>query len=165
MSRAAIKPLLAILLLMAAHPLAHGQAGSIGGVVGKTDKSLSGGTEPPEAPSRAKRERPVDRENADQPAGVSGRWRWSANCTLGSYQGEFVLTQTSRGNFSGGFGQAFAGGTGPVADGHISGASVSFTQTSVSHYWKGQLSGNRMSGTISGGSVHAANCSWEASRK
>jgi hypothetical protein len=42
MSGAAAKPLLAILIFLAGGSLAFGQAGAIGGTIGKTDKSVSG---------------------------------------------------------------------------------------------------------------------------
>ena len=42
MSRTATKLLLAILIVLAGGSLAFGQAGSVGGVVGKIDKSVSG---------------------------------------------------------------------------------------------------------------------------
>ena len=169
MHGAATKPLLAILIVIAGGSLAFGQAGSVGGVVGKTDKSVSGGgaaSETQEQPTpRSRAQRPIDKRSSDQASegSLSGRWRWSAACTLGHYEGEFDLAQTSHGNFNGSF--SGAGGAGPITDGHISGSSVSFTQTSVSHYWKGQLTAGRMSGTISGSGIHYAKCSWEAARK
>jgi hypothetical protein len=55
MSRAATKPLLAVIIFLASGALAF-QAGSTGGTIGKTDKSISGGegTKPPgEKPQRA----------------------------------------------------------------------------------------------------------------
>ena len=47
MRGAAAKSLLAILTVLASHSLAFGQAGSIGGTIGKTDKSVSGEESPP----------------------------------------------------------------------------------------------------------------------
>jgi hypothetical protein len=161
----ATKSLLAILIVLAGCSLVFGQAGSVGGVVGKTDKSLSGGGVAPEtqAEPRSKGERHTDGHKSDQPSGssVSGRWHWSADCTLGHYQAEFDLAQTSPGNFNG----HFVGDVGTIADGHISGTRLSFTQTNVNHYWKGQLAAGHMKGTISGSGVHYANCSWEASKE
>jgi len=167
MRDAAIEPLLAISIFLASSTLALGQAGSIGGVVGKTDKSVSGGGTAPEIQSRTKSrsrdQRPTERGNPDQASGgsVSGRWRWSAACTLANYQGEFDLAQTSRGNFNG----HFVGDAATITDGHISGSSLSFTQPNVDHYWKGQLTAGQMKGTISGSGIHYARCSWEASKK
>jgi hypothetical protein len=142
------------------------QAGSTGGTIGKTDKSISGGEAAPETQtrtkSRSKGQRPIDQGNADQPLGVSfsGRWAWSAECSSGHWQGEFNLAPTSRGNFNGSFGSTLLG---TIADGHINGASLAFTRKIpfVTQYWKGQLAGGRIKGTLSGNE----NCSWEAVRK
>ena len=54
MSGAAAKPLLAIIILLTGGSLAFGQAGSIGGTIGKTDKSVSG-VEEPRAPAKSRR--------------------------------------------------------------------------------------------------------------
>jgi hypothetical protein len=56
MSSAATRPILVVILLLAGWSLAFGQAGSTGGMIGKTDKSVSGGqvVKPPaEKPQRA----------------------------------------------------------------------------------------------------------------
>ena len=56
MSRAAAKTLLAVILFLVGGSLAFGQAGSAGGLIGRTDKSVSGGEEtkqPTEKPHRA----------------------------------------------------------------------------------------------------------------
>ena len=47
MSGAATKPLLAIIIFFAGGSLAFGQAGSTGGTIGKTEKSISGGEQAP----------------------------------------------------------------------------------------------------------------------
>ena len=167
MSGTAIKYFLAMSIVLTSGSLAFGQAGSIGGVVGKTDKSVSGGGAAPEiqtrSKSRSRDQRPTKRGNPDQASGgsLSGRWRWNADCTLGHYQAEFDLVQTSPGNFNG----SFVGDVGTITDGHISGSSLSFTQTNVNHYWKGQLTAGRIKGRISGSGIHYARCSWEASKK
>jgi hypothetical protein len=56
MSRATTRPVLAVILFLASGSLAFGQAGSTGGIIGKTDKSVSGGEQvkpPAEKPQRA----------------------------------------------------------------------------------------------------------------
>lgn len=163
MPDATIKSLLAILIFLAGGSLAFGQAGSIGGVVGKTDKSLTGGGVVPETQAEPHSKHWTDGHKPDQPSGGSlfGRWRWNAACTLANYHGEFDLAQTSRGNFNG----HFIGDAATITDGHISGSSLSFTQPNVAHYWKGQLAAGRMTGRISGSGIHYANCSWEASKE
>jgi hypothetical protein len=136
MSGAAAKPLLAIILFFAGGSLAFGQAGSTGGTIGKTDKSVSGGesASEPHTPtkSRSKGQRPIGRGTSDQSSGVpvAGRWRWSADCTVGHWQGEFDLAQTSRGNFNGSFAGTSAHDVGTITDGHTNGTSISFTRTS-----------------------------------
>jgi hypothetical protein len=76
MSGAAAKPLLAIIILLTGGSLAFGQAGSIGGTIGKTDKSVSG-VEEPRAPakSRSKGQRRVDGGGSDQSSQASGAGR------------------------------------------------------------------------------------------
>lgn len=79
MSGAAAKPLLAIIILLTGGSLAFGQAGSIGGTIGKTDKSVSGVESPAEprtpAKSRSKGPRRVDGGGSDQSSEASGARR------------------------------------------------------------------------------------------
>src|SRR5665213_3856421 len=77
----ATKPLLAILILLASDPLAFGQAGSIGGAIGKTDKSVSGEETPrrihPAKRSAAKAERRSPPRRGSTDGGVArydGTW-------------------------------------------------------------------------------------------
>jgi hypothetical protein len=167
MRGAAIKSLLAVILLLAAGSLALGQAGSTGGTLGKTGKSLSGEDSPAAPETRTKpRTKEADRDSSDQSPGVSvaGRWRWDADCGAGGHwQGEFDLNETSRGHFNGSFAGTSPHDVGTITNGIISGGSFSFTRTNpvVTQYWKGRLAAGRMKGTSSGN----ANCSWEATRK
>jgi hypothetical protein len=86
-----------LIALLAVERIALGQAGSIGGTIGKTDKSVSGGEE----------ERPGDRKSGHRratatPATISGKWSWRAKCEDGSaWTGEFNFDQNSDGTFSG----------------------------------------------------------------
>jgi hypothetical protein len=64
MSRTATKPLLAVIIFLAGGSLAFAQAGSTGGTIAKTNKSISGGAEAeqptqksPRAPPQAARSR------------------------------------------------------------------------------------------------------------
>jgi hypothetical protein len=166
MRGAATKSLLSVVLLLAGVSLALGQAGSTGGTLGKTGKSMSGEDSPaaPDAATKSPTKR-LDKDVSDQPSGVSvaGRWRWDADCTVGHWRGEFDLTETSRGHLGGSFAGTSAHDVGTITDGTISGGSVSFTRTSsfATQYWKGRLAGGRLKGTSTGN----ANCSWEATRK
>jgi hypothetical protein len=169
MSGAATKPVLAVILFFAGGSLAFGQAGSTGGTIGKTDKSVSGGDNAaePRTPmsSRSKGQRPIDKGASDQSseASVAGRWRWTADCPSGHWQGEFDLDETSRGHVSGSFVRTSWNDTGTITDGHVNGTSVAFTRnaTLVTQYWTGRLAAGRIKGTLSGNE----NCRWEASRK
>ena len=89
MRGAAAKPVLAIIILFAGGSLAFGQAGSIGGTIGKTDKSILGGESAVEphtpASSPSKGRRPINKR-ASQSSEVSvagtncarivGTWNW-----------------------------------------------------------------------------------------
>src|SRR5450631_776566 len=107
MSGAAIKSLLSVILLLAAGSLAFGQAGSTGGTLGKTGKSMSGEDSPAAPETRTKSPaKGIDKDASDQPsrASVAGRWRWDADCGSGGHwQGEFDLADTTRGHFNGSF--------------------------------------------------------------
>lgn len=153
-----------ILAFFAVGVRAFAQAGSTGGTIGKTDKSVSGGesTAEPRTPtnSRSKGQRPIDRGASGQSSGVSvaGPWHWIADCNNGHWEGQFDLVETSQGEFKGSFQDV-----GTISDGHINGTSVTFTRTWAFgiQYWRGQLAAGRIKGTLSGSST----CSWEATRK
>jgi hypothetical protein len=147
---------------------AFAQAGSTGGFIGKTDKSISGeGAAEPNTPakSRSRSQRAIDRGSSDQPSDVSaaGRWRWTADCPARSWQGEFDLAETSRGQFGGSFSGTSWYDAGTITDGRVNGGSVSFTRKVawVTQYWKGRLAAGHIKGTLSGND----NCNWEATRK
>jgi len=80
MSRAATKPVLAIIIFLAGGSLAFGQAGSTGGVIGKQDKSISGGEEAdrPHAarhPTRSAAKAP-ETSSGHSCGRIVGRWSW-----------------------------------------------------------------------------------------
>jgi len=169
MSGATTRPLLFAIIFLAGGSLAFGQAGSTGGTLGKTGKSLSGEESPAEpsarTKSRAKARPPTNRDAFDQPAvaSVAGRWRWVQDCTVARWQGEFDLTETSRGHFNGRFAETAFQDTGSITNGTHGGGNISFTRTNsvATQYWRGRFAGGRMKGTSSGN----ANCTWEATRK
>jgi hypothetical protein len=169
MNGAATRPVLAIMMFLAGGSLAFGQAGSTGGTIGKTDKSVSGGESAAEprtpAKSRSKIQQPIDRNISDRSSEVSvaGRWRWIAVCPSGRWQGEFDLAGTSQEQISGSFAGTSWHDVGTITDGHVNGSSVSFTRKSAftTQYWKGRLAAGQIKGTLSGNE----NCSWEATRK
>lgn len=168
MSGVATKPLLATIIFFASASLALGQAGSTGGTIGKTDKSISGGQNAagpnPPTSSRSNGQRPVERGASAQSseAPVAGRWRWIADCAGQPWRGVFDLVETSRGHFNGNFAGTSWHDVGTITDGQVNGTSVTFTRTGqVVQYWRGQLAARRIKGTLSGN----ATCSWEATRK
>lgn len=170
MSGAAAKPLLAILIFLACSSLAFGQAGSTGGTIGKTDKSVSGGEAAPETQtqtkSRSKGQQPADRGRSDRPSVVSvaGRWRWIADCPDRRWEGEFDLSETSPGHISGSFAATSWYDIGTITGDHINASSITFTRNMsvATQYWTGRLAAGRIKGTISSG---GGTCSWEATKK
>jgi hypothetical protein len=161
MSGAAARPLLAILMLLAGGSLALGQAGSTGGTIGKTDKSVSGETAPEkktQTKSRSKGQGPIDKE--DQPSSkqnlvtaVIGSWNWEGSCESGgSWQGGIILEPASGNNFTGRFDKGHIG----TLVGTVNGNSISFDRSVywVKQHWTAVISGSgrtklRMSGTFS----------------
>jgi hypothetical protein len=74
MSVAAARSLLAVLIFLAGSSLALGQAGSTGGSIGKTDKSVSGETAPEkqtQPKSRSKGQRTNEKANSNSAASSS----------------------------------------------------------------------------------------------
>lgn len=153
-----------MLVSLAVGATAFAQAGSTGGTIGKTDKSVSGGESAAERhippSSRSKGQQPINRGASGQSSEVSvaGTWRWIADCNNGHWEGQFDLVETSRGQFNGSFHEV-----GTISDGHTNGTSITFTRTWAlgTQNWRGQLAAGRMNGTLSG----ASTCSWEAMRK
>jgi len=102
-SRIAVAFMCSLMLFVAAERVAFAQAGSTGGTIGKTDKSVSGGDEPPQQRPKAKlRTSTVGNAPAHS---ISGKWAWTAKCTDGSenWAGAFELTQNTDGAVSGSF--------------------------------------------------------------
>jgi hypothetical protein len=76
------------------------QAGSVGGTIGKQDKSESGGTEESEAPAR--RHHGAASGERHTSLSVTGRWSWTQKCDDATeWSGEFNLVQDSEGSVSG----------------------------------------------------------------
>jgi hypothetical protein len=133
MSGAAMKTLLSVVLLLVGGSLALGQAGSTGGTLGKTEKSISGSGESAPADGR-----PPPRTRSMPPmqvtaASLEGNWDWEASCTLGQWQGGMTLHAVSATAFSGEFNK---GHTGSIA-GTINGNRLSFIRT-----WMGMIKQN-----------------------
>lgn len=83
MSRTAIKPFLAMLIVLAGGSLAFGQAGSIGGSVGKLDKSISGNEGAPSSRKKPPTRPPTPNERTGSAceqiaASITGTWNSSS---------------------------------------------------------------------------------------
>lgn len=150
---------------------AFAQAGSTGGTLGNTDKSISGsGREDQEAPSRPKgeghqsRSREKDGRAASAPpvVSVAGRWNWTADCQSGHYNGAFTLSEPSGGQFTGTFDGTVWYDVGSITGGEVGGGSISFTRNVavVVQHWRGRFTPGHISGSISGNE----NCTWQASK-
>jgi hypothetical protein len=152
-----------IALVAAGGSGAFAQAGSTGGTLGNTDKSISGDREEPQQGDRHQsRPREIERSVKSAPSAVSvaGRWHWTADCDNGHYEAEFVLLDVNNGRFTGNF--TGGAGDGTITDGSINGKSIAFTRHFMvfTQRWVGQVSGGHVHGSLSG----ASSCTWEASK-
>jgi hypothetical protein len=157
----------AILVVFGAEPKAFAQAGSTGGTLGNTDKSISGSRrEDQETHSRPKgddhqnRSRETRTTHAPSAVSVAGRWHWTADCQSGHYSAAFTLSEPSGGQFTGTFdGTNLQIGS---ISGEVSGERISFTRNAglVVQHWSGHLTPGHISGSISGNE----NCTWQASK-
>jgi hypothetical protein len=86
-------------LVAADQRTAFAQAGSTGGTLGKTDKSVSGGEEQQQ---RTSHKANAKQRNSANTLSVSGKWSWTAKCDDASeWAGAFDLAQASDGAVSG----------------------------------------------------------------
>jgi hypothetical protein len=165
MARANIAISIVVISVVAVAPpsdrIAFGQ-GSVGGTLGKTDKSLSGNRETA-APSK---DATRPNKNTAEAAGVSvaGRWKWTADCQSGHWVGAFTITQGVAGAFTGGFLHTNWADIGTISEGHVSSETLSFIRTwtmpmTLTQHWSGQLTGGgrHINGNITGNE----NCAWE----
>jgi hypothetical protein len=142
MRGAAIKSLLSVILLLTCGSLALGEAGSTGGTLGKTEKSISGSGE--SAPADRRRPRtPSIPPMQMTAASLEGNWDWEASCTVGQWQGGMTLHAVSATKFSGEFNK---GHIGSIA-GTINGNRLSFIRT-----WMGIIKQNWTAPVTSAGS-------------
>jgi hypothetical protein len=135
--------LLCATLLIAATGTAFAQAGSTGGSLGNTDKSISGEREQPrEALPSRKREKP---KRAPTAVSMNGNWVWSAKCDDGStWAGTFDLVQSADGTVSG----AASGNDGSGSlSGHLQGNTMIGTRSYSTH-------SNSIVITVSGAGLH-----------
>jgi hypothetical protein len=140
---------------------AFAQAGSTGGIIGKQDKSISGGEDrsapPAQRSKRSARTRDDDSTSGQTAASLRGYWRIQVNC--GSHQNvlerggkwSFDIKAISGNTFAGGFDQG-----GKIVEGKIEGKAVSLTTQDIfSRHWTGTVLGSpgagmRMQGSVTG---------------
>jgi hypothetical protein len=163
----AIAIICSLTALVGVDQTALAQAGSTGGIVGKTDKSVSGGettTAQPGAEPHRSQHRTLSGASSDSGAShIAGRWSWTAICVF-SYSGVFEIRQAGGGTFSGEF---FSDVAGRISEGKLLGSGFSFVRDipSMNHRqrWTGTLSGpQQMKGTVSEGDQNI--CTFSATK-
>lgn len=149
-----------IVTLLCSEPTAFAQAGSTGGTLGKTDKSLSGNESAPVPRRTMPSAKPAQAGSAAR--SLAGSWHWRAQCSDGTnWEAIFVATAAGSGSAS----LEFVGALGGKGVGTLSGSHVtlyrSFAWTHQT--WSATLSGSdRMTGIIT--SSEGGSCTFEASR-
>jgi hypothetical protein len=142
--------ILAAIAATATPKAAFAQAGSTGGIVGKTSKSVSGG-EPQTRPAPAR-----------AVFSLAGTWQWRADCSNGTHwEATFAATP----NDSGSYALNFDGAGGGTGLGTVSGTHVTLLRNfSIFHQtWTATLAGgNLMKGSVK--SSEGGFCTFEASR-
>jgi hypothetical protein len=150
--------------LLVADRTTFAQAGSTGGVIGKQDKSISGGAEAdrPRAAPLEKRPAANTRETRASKNTLIGRWQWHAQCNNGTtWEAAFVATAADKETVA----LDFIGAGGGTGTGVVTGNRVRLLRAYVgpTQTWTATLSGgNRMNGEIT--SSEAGHCSFQASR-
>jgi hypothetical protein len=137
------------------------QAGSTGGTLGNTDKSISGDREESRRSERLN-PRPSKEEHTISEPSIAGRWRWDARCGQGSFSGEFEIGDGKQ--FTGAFISDVAG---PISNGHRNGNQISFLRSVLGHLqpWTATLRGpNTMFGTLVRADWGNDRCTWTATR-
>ena len=159
--RIAITFVSGILASFAASTTVFAQAGSTGGSVGKTDKSVSGSSDTNEQQARpASRQPPTPRATAS----LSGRWEWDAGCPDKHYFGDFQLTEHPGGQLTGEFIRDSGAVQGGQINGSVDGKEISFVRdngsTTIS-YRAMVVSQSKMEGSLS----NILTCTFTASKR
>jgi hypothetical protein len=112
----------ALAVLLGSDRIALAQAGSTGGLIGKSDKSISGGDDL----SKPRERTPPANKTGRAVASLSGRWDWEAGCPVNRYFGDFQLTELSGGQLAGEFFRDSGAVQGGRISGTVHGSEVSF---------------------------------------
>jgi hypothetical protein len=136
------------------------QAGSTGGNVGKTDKSVSGSSDTNEQQARPASRQPTPRATAS----LSGRWEWDAGCPDKHYFGAFQLTEHPGGQLTGEFIRDSGAVQGGQINGSVNGREISFVRNNGSttiSYRAVVMSQSKMEGSLS----RILTCTFTASKR
>jgi hypothetical protein len=159
--RALLLACVAVAALPSGTPAAFAQAGSIGGSVGKTDKSVSGSSETNEPHARpASRQPPTPHATAS----LSGRWEWDAGCPDKHYFGAFQLTDHPGRQLTGEFIRDSGAVQGGQINGSVNGREISFVRNNGSttiNYRAVVVSQSKMEGSLS----NILTCTFTASKR
>jgi hypothetical protein len=142
----------------AAERIIVAQAGSTGGTLGKSGRSVSGGEAAPPPESQAPPVKLAPSGARLRPAtsavvSFAGDWRLVAKCSNGDWNMRLVLQQAPGEGLSGTGHNLTAGYNSVVADGKVSGSQANFSlrwPAGVTDHWTARLAGSQMSGSIKG---------------
>jgi hypothetical protein len=112
-----------VAVLLGSDRIVLAQAGSTGGVIGKSDKSISGSDDLGEPRARTS---PTGKKVGHVVTSLSGRWDWEAGCAINRYFGAFQLTELSGGQLGGEFIRDSGAVQGGQISGSVHGSEVSF---------------------------------------
>jgi hypothetical protein len=150
------------------------QAGSTGGSLGKTDKSISGEEEAPQRPKPKPAPRPKKAtveaapvvERPPPVVSLSGGWGYTVDCPASASAlakhnvGDFTLAEMSPGEIK----VVFADPLSAAASATLNDGRLTFTRNVawVTQHWFGQVAdgGRRLTGSITG----PESCTWEANK-
>jgi hypothetical protein len=157
-----------VLALAATASAAFAQAGSVGGTIGNTDKSVSGGNEsaPPRRIMPRSNRRPVAAapQQPDLTAeSLGGKWHWIDHCSP-AWAGDLEISAASAGQFSGTFLNSLGG---KLYDGSLKGSEISFFREFIfgNQHWAGALSRSADALEIRGVVTYGAvSCPFEATK-
>ena len=84
---------------------------------------------------------------------VAGRWSWKAKCTNGTWRGGWSIVQSSPSRFSGGYTGTNLADVGVIADGRLSGDTMTFVHEFTDIFGVAHASRNRGTLQRSGGGL------------
>ncbi|MGA2293548.1 hypothetical protein [Bradyrhizobium sp.] len=150
-----------LLSVSAGSRIALAQAGSTGGTIGKTDKSVSGDEGQQHQKAKVKK-RSSTAANEPPVLSMNGKWMWTAKCDDGSeWAGAFDLSQTSDGAVSGSANGNDGSGT---ISGKLAGGRFTGTRSYLDHSTRMVFTAGRRSLDGSENSKSHGVCRYKAQR-